>query len=735
MQNLYNKINNSGKFSKNYKLAILSIISSCSSFSLYSQPASAQATAPQEAAADTDADGGEIVVTARKRSESLQDIPLSVSAFGSQQLENLGAGELRDLQHSVPGLNYSDRGLLQTTLTIRGVGGDARNIGIESGVGMYVDGVYIPRTSGFNSDLAEVEQVEVLRGPQGTLFGKNTIGGVINTITRKPADKLEGMLYGTYGNYNAMRFQAAVSVPLTDNLFSKVTVASWDRDGYVHNLHDGQDYMNEDRRGGRLQLRYAPSSALEINLSADVTRDRTRALQSQPGSAAGAAAPHFIDNRYVINADQDNIVNRDMWGASATVDYTFDNDSTLTFIGAYRDIDVFVKSDVDQLPIDLFHSEYFTDDSKMISQELRLVSPGRNRFRYVLGLYYYNQKGSANRLIYLQNRAASITNVFGVEANSYAAYANADFDILPELTATGGIRYTYEKKSGDLFQLRPGLNYDIDNMRRTDENVSWTGSLTWKIDPRFTTYATVSRGYKSGGFNLDGPSVAGLTAADLTFAPESVTNYEIGAKGRISDLLRFSVSLFDMKYQDKQVVQLTSTSASQFVSTQITNAGSAKIKGFEAELTVTPMSGLDLTFTGSHLDAKYSSFENAATNAQGQFVSYTGNRIEFTPDWSGSATAAYHFRLGNGEMRLSGSATYTGNTYFQPDNLPINFQKHYMTYDARIAYEFDNGLTLAAWGKNLGQKDYYIFSRVFAGLDQKTFGEPRTYGVEARYRF
>lgn len=676
--------------------------------------------------------GGEIVVTARRRSESLQDVPLSVSAFGTQQLETQNAGNLRDLQHSIPSLQYSERGVLQTELTIRGVGGDSRNIGIDSGVGMYIDGVYIPRTSGFNSDLAEVAQLEVLRGPQGTLFGKNTIGGVVNITTKKPTEELEGMVYASYGNYNAMRIRGALSAPITDKLFAKVTVSTWDRDGYVFNTVDKLDYMNENRRGARLQLRYLASDRLEINVNADVTKDRTRTLQSQPGSPAGAAAPYFTGNRYQISADHDNIADRDMWGASITADYTLENDMKLTYIGAHREIDIFVKSDIDQLPIDVFHSEKFTDTVNMESHELRLVSPGTGSLRYVAGLYYYNQDGGAERRIFINNNALAVVNFFQAKTESYAGYLNVDYDILPGLTATGGVRYTYEKKKGSLFQERPGLNYNYNDLKRSDKNISWTGSLAYKISPDLTTYATVSRGFKSGGFNLEGPGLPNIPASALTFGPEKVTSYEVGLKGRLFDAIRFSLSGFHLIYKDKQVVQLVP--AGPIVNIQVTNAGAARMNGVEAEVSFSPFQGFDLSGNFSHLDTKYTSFPNAAT-VNGGLVSFTGNRVERAPKYTASGQAVYRFNAGPGTVQISGSASYTGDTHLQPDNSPATFQKGYLQFDGRVSYELPNGLTLAVWGKNLANKDYAIFQRFFAGLNQVTYGEPRTYGVEARYRF
>ncbi|ARR56583.1 ligand-gated channel protein [Rhizorhabdus wittichii DC-6] len=701
--------------------------------------APAHAVFAAEAGADSEVssvDSGEIVVTARRRAESLQDVPVSVTAFDQAQLETAGIKSLRDMSRLMPGVQFTERGSLSTQLTIRGVGGDSRNIGIEAGVGMYLDGVYIPRTSGYNADLAEIAQVEVLRGPQGTLFGKNTIGGVINITTKEPGDTVEGSVYASYGNYNAFRTQASISGPLSDTLSAKLTVATYDRDGYIHNIFNDQDVNDENRRGARAQIVFKPSDALKVKLNADFTRDRRTVLQTQMDSPVGAAAPYYTGNRFEANSDQPNGDKRNMWGTDLTAEYSLPNDMVLASISAYRKIDVTVSSDIDQLPINLFNSNPLTDFVQMASQEFRITSPGDGPFRYVGGLYYYHQKGTALRKIYIGgslangalNRAKAITN-------SYAAYINADYDLLPQLTLNGGLRYTYEKKTGDYLQVRgPVLSYDFDDLRRTDKNVSWTGSLTYKPTRELTIYGTVSKGFKSGGFNLDTIGAANLISRDLIFGPESVINYEAGIKGQLfGRLLRYSLAAFRMDYSDKQVAQIVPTGASTVSSVQVTNAGKARIKGFEVEATLRPFEGLSLSGNASYLDAKYTRFDYSTIGST-VAVSYAGNRIEFTPDWMIGGQAEYRFPAGPGEVFLVGSATYTGDMYLQPEKLPKYRESGYTLIDARIGYEVGD-LMIALWGKNLTKQDYRTYARVFGGLDQAVWGEPRTYGVEMRYRF
>ncbi|MBB5684955.1 TonB-dependent receptor [Sphingobium boeckii] len=720
--------------SLNTRLAYLQGVSAVAMALFIVQPGQAQAqTAYNEIVTPDD---GEITVTARRRNESLQQVPLSVSAFTGDQLVAQGVTTLKDLNQSIPGLQYSDRGNLQTEITIRGIGGDSRNIGIESGVGMYIDGVYVARTSGYNADISDVQQVEVLRGPQGTLFGKNTIGGVINIVTKKPTETTEGFISASYGNYNAFRTQASLSGQIANNLFGKVTVATWDRDGYIYNPLRDEDLNNEDRRGGRAQLRWLPSEALEINLSADFTRDRKRTVLNQISTPEGAAAPYFTGDRFTVPADQRNLDNRDMWGTSLTVDYTLDSGAVLSSISAVRDIKLLIYSDADQLPIDLVHSGPFTDISEMYSQELRFVSPTTGPLKYVAGLYYFDQKSAGERTLSANLPAHfEVFNDAHARTKSYAAYVNADYTIAPPLTFTAGIRYTSERKTGDFFQTRPSLNYDLQDFRLKNSNVSWTGSVRYELSRNLTTYFSISRGFKSGGFNMDSIGAAGLIEDDLTFRPEKVTQYELGLKGRTSDnLLRFSAALFDLEYKNKQVAQYVSTTLQPVPTVQVTNAGQARVRGAELELTLKPVEGLTLSGNASYLDATYTSFPRAAL-IDGAYLNYTGNNIERTPEWTANGMVEYRHELTSGQIVGMGGVSYIGRTALQADNDPRLIEQGYTLFNSRLGYEASGGISVYLWVKNITNKDYRVFSRYFAGISNTVYGEPRTYGIDARYKF
>jgi len=687
--------------------------------------------------ADADAAGVEtVVVTARRRTESLQNVPISIDVFSGQQLEDRHVTSVKDLVPYIPGIQYSDRGVSQTEITIRGVGGDARNPGLDSGVGVYIDGVYVPRTSGFNADLADIKRIEVLRGPQGTLFGKNTIGGVINIITEKPRDRTGGSVLVSYGNYNALRTQATLETPVASNLFAKATVSTSNAEGYLHNTYDGRDYNNQAHRAVRTQMRWLANDDLEVNVSLDGAIDSPRQVNNQVASPAGAAAAYYTGDPTRINANAVNSEHRDIWGGSVTADYTLPGDFVLTSISGARQIAIRQFSDIDMTPRELFHSGPFTDTSKMFSQEVRLVSPTQAAFRYVGGLYYFFSQNFGARDIWINN--AHVYDRARVQTQSYAGYVNADYDLTQALTATGGVRFTDELKHGSFLQTYQGnaaLAYAFPGMQREDTNTSWTAGLSYKVTPDLTGYGNVSRGFKSGGFNYDTLTAAGLTARNLTFKPETVTSYEIGVKGQVPEVAAtYRAALFTLDYNNKQVSQFVQVAGAAAPTSIVSNAGRARSQGFELETSIKPLPPLTLSGSVTYTNAVYRNFP-AGAYANGAYVSYSGNHVERTPEFTASLGAEYRHPIDPGVIVAGITSTYVGEHYLQADNLSRNFEPGYVLLEARLGFESEQGWAVSVWGKNLLEETYRIYGRVFAGLDQAVYGEPMTLGADFRYKF
>lgn len=684
---------------------------------------------------------GDIVVTATKRPETNLNVPISLSVLDSGSLQRQNVVGVSDLAHSVPSLFLQQRGNLQSAFTIRGVGGDPRNIGLQSGVAVTIDGVTAGRSNGYDTDLLQIQQVEILRGPQGTLFGTNTIGGVINITTRRPDENVQGTVKLGYGRFDAFRAAASLSGPISETLFVGATVQRLARDGYIHNTLRDVDLQDQDRISGRLQLRWVPSDSIELYITGDATRDRTHAALSQllpPYTSYAATNPPA--SRYVAAMDQRNSDNRDIRGTSATFNYDFGEGYSLTYVGAYRSVKTLVYSDGDNAPVDLIHSGPFTDHSKTLSQEVRLVSPGDKPFRYVTGIFFQNEKASSARNLYINGTLAAGASTFAkIRTNSYAAYANANYDLMDQLTLTGGLRYNIEDKDGSYRQLRqnlPALSFDFPHIGRKDKALSWMTSLLFKPTNRLSGYATISRGYKSGGFNVDLASDPNTTPARLAFEPEHLTNYELGVKGNLfNGRVQLAASIFRQIYRDRQVSQFVG-SGGGIPAIYITNAGASRTDGIEAEGTFHIPGGPNLNLSFSHLDAHYTSFPNATSAG----ASFTGHVTELTPNYTGTISLDQRVPLGSGHLVYNAAARYTGKTYFDAANVALNTQDGFWLFDARTGYEFEiaggaQTIGVYAWGKNLSGRDYLVFSRQYSGATQGLYGEPRTYGVELSLSF
>lgn len=684
---------------------------------------------------EAQAEGGNmIIVTARRREESLIEVPISITTFSANRLENLTASSLSDVGNFVPNLFYTDRSTLQTDITIRGVGGDARNIGIESGVGLYVDGVYAGRTAAYNMDLADIAQIEILRGPQGTLFGKNTTGGAINITTKRPTYDFEAEAVASYGNYDAVRLAGTVSGGLTDTLSAKIRVATVDRDGYLFNIFNGQRLQDEKRRAILGQLRFEPGLNWEFLVSADYTKDDRNVVQNQLGSNASFGAGFFNRNRFLVNTDQPNTAEREMIGVSLLAKYTFPGGPVLTSISAYRDTDITVFSDIDQTPRRVFDSGPFTDNSTQYTQELQLASDGENVIDYLFGLYYYRQEAEATRSI--RSGGNPIFNTTGpVDTVSYAAFANLTWNLTDSFSITGGARLTYEKKEGSYRQTSPvaAFNKSFPDLRISSTEPSWTISANYVFADEASVYASISNGFKSGGFNVDPLATpAPLTAADITFKPEFVTSYELGAKASLmGGTLQLGAAIFYSEFTDRQVPQFESVGGIPTVITR--NAGASEVIGFEVEASARISPEFNLYGGVGYLSGEYTSFVGA-TGAGGDF---TGNTTERTPDWTVNLGADINLPLGQtSTFVFAPQFAYVGKTFLQPDNGPFNVEDGYALVNARVGIKFDSGrFGVYIWGKNLTDNSYKVFARQFNGSDQVLFGEPQTYGLEFRANF
>jgi iron complex outermembrane receptor protein len=683
----------------------------------------------------------EIIVTAQKRAESIQDVPISVSALSAEAIRDQGIGRIEDFATSLPSVYIDMRELRGTSISIRGIVSETNNPGVDQGVGVYVDGVYMGRPTTINNSLYDLERIEVLRGPQGTLYGKNTIAGAINFITRKPGDELRGDISASYGNYDAIRASASVSGPVVPGKFYVGVSGGIDRrDGLVKNLLTGTDLDDVDSLSGRLTAVYSENEDFELVVRVDASRDRTNSGAIDivdNGDLTGTPLADASGWDRQVAQNRDTVQNRDTFGASGEINWSLGG-GKLTSITAYREFQWYNLADNDYTALDLLASG-ISEDQNQFSQELRFASPDSGPLTYVFGVYYFHQRLETNSAAVIgadlgvYPEAVTGNILATIKSESIAGFGQAVYRVTDQFSITAGLRYTWEKKDvvhsqvGDPFGL---LLATMPERRfgRSEDDFSPSLSLNYKWNDKVLTYATVSRGFKSGGYNV----FSVTPTDDAEYEPEFVTSYEIGLKSDLlENRLRFNASAYYLRYKDLQVNQLELVGGlPQF---QTSNAARARSKGVELELTARPVNGFDVTVNYSYLDAKFLDYAGATPGGD----DFTGNTMVKAPKHNISVGAQYEAPLTDTlSLTLRGDLTHRSRIFFGPDN---GYSQGDVTIvNGRIGIGSEQGWSLFLWGRNLTNKDYALYRDdgvIIGGQAVQSLSTPRTYGVEARFKF
>lgn len=688
----------------------------------------------------------EIVVSARMRDEDLRDVPISIVAIDADALAQRGATELKNLGDVVPnvivGTGNQER---RTNLVIRGISTEARSIGQETGVGVYLDGVYTGRAETYNQRLPDIAQVEFLRGPQGTIFGRNTIAGAINLTTVKPTDRIAGSLSLDGGNYGHAEAIGYLSGPLKEGLlFGKIAAYGLTEDGYARNELNDTRAGSKLQDGVRIQLRATPSERLELNLSADVNRidGEPYRFEVTRGSFGNQPGPYTFDEAYKT---WEHI---DYSGAALTMSYSLDSGHSLTSITAFRKSEWDTLSDETWNGFDHSWAEY-EQSNRYASQELRFASPSGEKLDYVIGLYYSNQESDTHTPVFIGDGLADIFGIpYGwqsfdqrarVTTDGYAAFANVTYHFAERWAATVGGRYTYEQKDLSFQQFDPyGLGFVPDIGPLTDDysagELTPTVSLLYALNSSWNLYATYSSGYKSGGFNVDVLS----TVNNVGFDAEHVANFELGAKGVLFDgRAQANLAMFYMDYKDLQVTQYDADTFSNYIG----NAASASVMGVELDLTAQLTPRLNISAGLGLLDASFDRFIDQYE------VDLKDNKLPFAPSASASLATEYSWSVNSAIgafIRLEGS--YRDRTYPDVQNDARNRLESYTLLNARAGLRLGDGWTIEAYARNLTDELYAVnrttqrpllsFLPPFAYDETTTtFGAPRTYGIKLTTRF
>lgn len=691
-------------------------------------PETAATTAAQSADQVAPENAGEIVVTAQRRSERLVDVPIAVTAISGAKLEESGVTSTAQLGQVVPGLRLDLSGAFFQP-TVRGVGSATAGVGLSSNVATYIDGVYRPSPFSTNFELADIESIQVLKGPQGTLFGRNATGGAILVVTEDP--RFTPNAHGTlsYGRYNTFRGTVAASTGLTDKIALGLSAVYTRSNGYVKDINTGRNAGDYERYLLRGKLLFKPTEDISFLLTGERFDSRDNNVIAYTAfDSRTFARPYVVvptdrgqfasdfEPRYRVKRNAVSL--RSIFGLGGL---------TLTSITAYSDDKVpeqNIDFDATALP-GLRVNVPFTE--KTFTQEVTLASASHQRLTWLAGLYYFRDKGIQPHYDVSIGGAPSF-NLFkvGVTTNAYAAFADATFAATDRLFLTLGGRYSTEKQDA-FFQVFP----PSPSTKRSEKFKGFTprAVIRYEFAPRSNIYFSYNKGFKAGGF--------APTTFDLTpFKNEKINAYEVGLK-TARRWFTLETSAFYYDYTNLQIANYTSGVG------VITNAAQSKIYGGDLQVTGEVTDRLTLLAGVAYTHSEYTSFPNATfypgTGLPGDPVTVgttdaSGNPLVRTPKWTGTFTASYDQPVGTGSLRFFSNYYLTSGFNF---DAPGQFhQKGYGLLSGRITYSPANkAYSVGVFGNNLTDKKYLTQVLPFSGAVLQTYGTPRTYGVELGFKF
>lgn len=712
---------------------------------LYAHPALAQSAPDAESGTRSSTDQadaeGDIVVTAQRRAERLQDVPIAITALDSAILDDRGVADITDLRGTVPSLSISTFAGVNASnlLSIRGITGQPLPIGSGQAVAIYLDGVYLSRPDAGVFALDDVERIEVLRGPQGTLYGRNATAGAINIITTQPDDELRGGFDLSYGRFGNIRARGSVSGPIAGGLSAGLSAAYETRDGWFTNTLTGSrigDYTSSTIRG---RLRYQnPAGTFDLTVSGDISavdaQQLFKALVSPAGVLLGIGDPRLITTD-IGDRIRTEIDSR---GLSAVANFEVSDAVTLTSISSFRDVDTFTSFDGDSSAAPAFWT-VSDNSSETFSQEIRAVVT-LPRFRATIGGNYYHEEGELGFSALPSAATPSLTSPFDTtDLDAYALFGQFEFDLARTLTIVGGLRFNRESRdfSIDYRQARPTPGVFVEG-RISDSALLPSIGINFEPANDILLYAKASQGYQAPGFNF----APGVQAAANTFSAEELWAYEVGAKTQFFNRrLTFNIAGFYYDYKDIQVRSVVAPGV-----TLVNNAASATVRGVEAELVVRPARGLTLGGQLTYLDASYNSYcepisiANPVGNdplCSAGFADRSDNRLSQAPRWTGGVNANYQVALSaDVELRANVSYSFESSVFFSAVNETAASNQGWDRLDARIGVQLADGPEIYLYGRNLTDERYLgQINRLAPTVVIGSISEPRTYGAGLRYRF
>jgi len=709
------------------------------------------------------ADEQNVVVTARRREENLQDVPIAITAFSGEKLEQQGAIDITDISDTTPNVTVENSRATNSTLTafIRGVGQQDPVAGFEAGVGIYLDDVYLNRPQAAVLDIYDVERIEVLRGPQGTLYGRNTIGGAIKYVTRRLPDEGQASVRANLGMYKQADLIVSGSTPLSDGIRVGASAARLSRGGFGENLNNGLDNYNKDIWAVRGTIEAEPSSNLFVRVAADYTNDNSDPRNGHRLITSLATGQPVLDGTYDSRAGL-NFPRQDVeaYGISGRIELKLGENITLRDIIAYRKDVSHVPIDFDSLPArDVDVPAIYRN--KQFSNELQLLYESK-RIQGLAGFYYLDANASNIFDVVLATTSpialpGLTASTFGdVNTRTWAAFADVTFNFTDQLALSLGGRYTSDRRRATVIRKNllngpspelggsgvqlGGLTSNFQG-EKTFNQFTPRASLTFQPNDDNTVYLSYSKGFKGGGFDPRGLSTA---APDLNgngtreaseifdyflFDPEQVDSYELGYKASLFDRrLRLAIALFYAKYKDVQVpgsVGAVINGIPTFVGVT-TNAGKASFKGIETEFVATLFrnreSGERVNFTGTlgYLDGQYDEFiTNIAGTGPVDVAAF--RRIQNTPKWTVSGTLDYSTRAAGGTLNFGTTLSYRSKTFQFETPSPFLDQPGYGLWDANLVWNSGNDrYSIGLHAKNILDNKYKTSGYQFLAVNATT---------------
>jgi len=711
----------------------------------------------------------DVIVTANKVSEEMQDVPIAISVVGSREIEQKTASNIAEAFFAIPNLLTESYVPGSFSFSLRGLNSDFSNPGIESAVGLYIDDIYFSRAYHFNSSIMDIEQVEVLRGPQGTLFGKNTIAGVLNVKTESPKMANSGGLELSGGNYSLFQLRGKGNFMLAkDKLAVRVTGAYRQRDGWllIENNEASRDANQTQFLGGRISLLYKPSDRLNITLKGTKSEDfkAENPLDYMP-RIFGPAFPTVDDNptnRRSSPNFQNPQYTRSIVGGSGKLEYKLDDVHTLTLLSAYHHS--FTREDQDFDHSELDFTNFFRDiNYKTQSHELRIATPraGRKLF-YLGGLFYLNERIETTDLFTFGQQwfqvfkqaamlppALQVPDYFadavavGVnEGQSFAGFGTVSYEVSERVRINAGLRYTNEKRNLQFHQTLNGyepFNFirfilkeigspESPELRETKEQfLSGNIGMDFKTSDNTLVYATVSRGFKGAGFNVTLNSAE--RGGDLVFDPESINSYEIGLKIKVDNRMRINTAAFATVYKDKQEYIVAGQSS------RVINAESAEGIGLESEWTAQWNDNFRTDMAVGTQNLTY--FDFPFFDLLGNPVNLSGNSLFKSPNFTFKFTP--QLKLNGGvrwDILLRSDYNFTSKSYNDIYNTEILARQPSHVLNGRLSFtKKDNRYGISIWGKNLLNQTFFENVWTFTNWTRVALNPPRTFGVELRVNF